>query len=261
MSQNAMTQNVETNRARAVVIIGMGRSGTSMVGGVLEALGVHMGERFKESSRGNPIGYFEDTDFLKLNREILHAAGGDIYNPPEIDAILAQREAFQTRIRSLIQQKQEGCWGWKEPRTSITIELYLEHLCDPHVIVCRRDSMAVARSLAANGEMKVEDGLQLAGRYREIIEGFLSRHPELPRLEVPYESMTRDPEQWIERLVRFLDLRPTREQRDRALALILPKDTLRRLKAKRLIAKGFKQPWKVPAYIMRKITRSAAYAR
>lgn len=232
-----------------------------MVGGILEALGVNMGERFKEGARANPVGFFEDTDFLKLNRAILQSAGGDLYNPPPLDAILAQRESFQIRIRSLVDEKQRGCWGWKAPRTSITIDLYLEYLKDLHVIDCKRDSAAIARSLATRGDMKFEKGVQLTSVYRDRIDGFLSRHHDLPRLEVHYERVMQDPELWIRRMIKFLDLKPTKEQRARALSLVLPQKTLRMLKAKCLIASGFKQPWKIPSYIFRRATRNADFAR
>ena len=43
-----------------IVVAGMHRSGTSLVAGYLQSLGVDMGARLLAADHANPRGYFED---------------------------------------------------------------------------------------------------------------------------------------------------------------------------------------------------------
>ena len=61
-----------------LIVTGMHRSGTSFVASLLAAWNVRIGDRLLPADRGNPCGYFEDVDFLELNRRILVAC-----TPPE----------------------------------------------------------------------------------------------------------------------------------------------------------------------------------
>ncbi|KSW10770.1 hypothetical protein CF15_08305 [Pyrodictium occultum] len=145
---------------KTIIVLGMGRSGTSMVAGILHILGVNMGERLLGAHWSNPLGHFEDLDFVELNEEILRAAGGSWDNPPAREAILAVAPRFYDRIRPLAEEerRRHEVWGWKDPRTSLTVELYLPHLENPYFIVCHRDWEAIARSLKRRDGMSIERG-------------------------------------------------------------------------------------------------------
>lgn len=54
-----------------VLILGSGRSGTSMAAGVLSQAGYFMGENLQELDRGNPKGYFEDLEVNRINEDLL----------------------------------------------------------------------------------------------------------------------------------------------------------------------------------------------
>ena len=53
------------------IIVGMHRSGTSLMGNILSDSGVHMGDRQLAPASDNPKGFFEDRDFYDINRRIL----------------------------------------------------------------------------------------------------------------------------------------------------------------------------------------------
>ncbi|HEX9941494.1 MAG TPA: hypothetical protein VGG03_05740 [Thermoanaerobaculia bacterium] len=53
-----------------IVVAGMHRSGTSLVASILAAFGISMGEQ-RIADQNNPRGYFEDLDFLALDRHML----------------------------------------------------------------------------------------------------------------------------------------------------------------------------------------------
>ncbi len=56
---------------RNVIILGSGRSGTSMVAGVLAKSGYWMGDNVYPGNEGNPKGMFEDREINELNEDIL----------------------------------------------------------------------------------------------------------------------------------------------------------------------------------------------
>ena len=106
-----------------VVVLGMHRSGTSLVANVLHHLGVHMGDRLLGPNEWNPYGHWEDLDFFELNAELLKAAGGDWAHPPAAGVIEEVGRWFMPEMRHLVRWKaSQGrqVWGWKDPRTALT---------------------------------------------------------------------------------------------------------------------------------------------
>ena len=217
---------------KTVVILGMHRSGTSMVGGVLTRLGVDMGQDFPGKQDSNPLGHFEDGDFLRLNRKILRRAGGYWYDPPSPGEINAQGEFFAEEIKELLDlrtgNQKEGIWGWKDPRTSLTIELFQRGLDNLHILWCQREAGDVAASLKKRDQFATEKGIELTGVYNQRIAEFLEKNKELPVLVLPYQEIIADPHHWIEKICQFLDIHPSREEIDEAASFVMPPARIQR---------------------------------
>src|SRR5262249_42923187 len=56
---------------RNCLILGSGRSGTSMLAGVLSQAGYYMGEHLIPPDEANPKGYFEDDEVNAINEKLL----------------------------------------------------------------------------------------------------------------------------------------------------------------------------------------------
>ena len=56
---------------RNCLILGSGRSGTSMLAGTLRLAGYYMGEHLLPADASNPRGYFEDDEINAINEELL----------------------------------------------------------------------------------------------------------------------------------------------------------------------------------------------
>ena len=54
-----------------VLILGSGRSGTSMVAGTLSKAGYFMGERLYKPRESNPKGFFEDPEINGINEALI----------------------------------------------------------------------------------------------------------------------------------------------------------------------------------------------
>jgi hypothetical protein len=213
----------------------MHRSGTSMVAGVLHHLGVDLGEDLPGKQVSNPLGHYEDGDFLQLNERILASAGGSWDRPPDSEAILSQGAIFQEEIQALIASRkahnQERPWGWKDPRTSIVAELYLPYLENPHLIWCLRPPHDIAASLQARNRIHLQAAEQITAIYHRQIEELLDRHPELPLLKMDYNQLVSSPQNGVDQLIHFLDLNPSQGQIEEAISQILPRKRLEQEKS------------------------------
>ena len=151
---------------KTFIVLGCHRSATSLVAKALHEAGVHMGEELLSNLPDNPEGHFEDMDFLKKNVEIL---GGDNWDQP--DTPLQDADTSQL----LKQKDNKPLWGWKDPRTCLTIDKYYDHLDDPIILASFRKPDMVGKSLARRGDMTEEEGIALAKAYNKKIIDFLSK--------------------------------------------------------------------------------------
>ena len=242
-------------KSQAVVVLGMHRSGTSMIAGVLSKLGINMGSDFIEESWANPLGHFEDISFHSLNRRILQAAGGRWDNPPSEKAILRQEPFFRTEIENLLNMQHLTKWGWKEPRTSLTIKLFLPHLAIPKFIIIHRNEHDIAKSLRRRDSINVEKGIDLSKIYYGRIEQFFEDHPELSRLDLSYEEVVEKPVDSTKNIVDFLGLKCSEKVKCEAINIISSKKDLRALSCKIKLKTGIKKPWKILPFLFKRLNR------
>ncbi len=241
----------------------MHRSGTSMISGALNKLGIKMGNKFGKGIY-NPLGYFEDSKFRDLNRKILKDAGGRWDQPPSEERILAQKNKCVDAIQNLINGKPK-LWGWKDPRNCLTIELYLPYLNNPYFIVCYRKSAGVTQSFYRRYKMEYEKVIKLKKIYDERIEKFFKKYPKFKRFDVYYEKIISNPKEFVDGILNFLDISNKRKDYKSAISFIKPLLKVRkistRMRIKEIINEGLRKPWKIPSYIFKevKISINALY--
>ncbi len=160
---------------KTIIVLGMHRSATSLVAKSLNSE-IYMGNNLLEANIHNPEGYFENSKFVELNDKILGSAGGSWDSPPSRKDILAVGFRFKSEIKKLIESEGEGkdIWGWKDPRSVLTIELFLPFIEGPHFVACFREPEEVARSLERRGDVGYEQGLRLTKEYNNRMLKFLS---------------------------------------------------------------------------------------
>ncbi|MEZ6061919.1 MAG: hypothetical protein R3C19_16360 [Planctomycetaceae bacterium] len=123
-------------RGRCVVIpiLGMHRSGTSMVARALNLMGLELGQPLLEATPDNPHGYWENTFFVQVNAELLQTlrCDPDGFAPPEQLLQLPklyERVVVENHRREQIRQFirdgfSSSVWGWKDPRTVLTFGVW-----------------------------------------------------------------------------------------------------------------------------------------
>jgi hypothetical protein len=136
-----------------ICVLGMGRSGTSLTARALNLLGVDLGpsERMLEVNDWNPAGFWEQRPIMDLNDEILTRLGGSYELPPELpdgwhrDPGMSE---FHERASALVAElfPSDRRWGFKDPRTVITLPFWKDVVGAMHYVICARDPFEVARS-------------------------------------------------------------------------------------------------------------------
>ena len=163
---------------KTFIVLGMHRSATSLCAKGLYESGVHMGEVLLRECESNIYGHFENTVFVGLNQAILKEAGGSWDNPPPEQGIIEAGEKLKDRIKDTIKQQGEGkeLWGWKDPRTTLTIRCYFNYLINPHIFACFRSPIEVAKSLTARDGFSLAQGVRLANEYNTRLLDFMYNH-------------------------------------------------------------------------------------
>lgn len=193
----------------AVIVLGQHRGGTSMVAGMLDALGVRMGPRgagpeWIGRHWSNPTGHFENPEFVRLDVRIVDHDGIEIHERPAWKEVPARAAAYRAEIAQTIARNAGGLWGWKDPWAVLTAEEFLPLVEEPRFVVIDRDPSAVADSLHRRDGTARAESQRISGLWAERIEQILQRHPQVPRLRLSFEETVRDPMGTARRLADFL---------------------------------------------------------
>ena len=149
-----------------VIIIGMHRSGTSLLSSMLEKLDLFTGA--KKEANGEPIF------FVNINRWLIQQAGGRWDHPEPIDYLLEDEKSLSIiegyiqrllgspkaidflgaknywKYRSLM--RIQTPWGWKDPRTTYTLPVWLRLFPGAKILYLERHGVDVAWSLVKREE-------------------------------------------------------------------------------------------------------------
>src|SRR5215216_1678286 len=194
--------------SRPVAIVGMHRSGTSMVAKLLQQAGLYLGDEadLMPPAAENPEGFYEHLEFVRLNDEVLNVAGAGWDCPPiaEFDWDDEVLDPFRERARRLAAPLQERVpWGWKDPRTSLTLPFWRGALGPVQVIAVVRNPLEVVTSPHRRHSFSTALGSTLWQIYAERVLRDTSRDE---RLVTHYDSYFLDPDREIARVLQFVAL-------------------------------------------------------
>jgi len=131
-----------------LVVVGMHRSGTSLLTQWLYKCGLNVGDQLVGPSTGNEDGHFEDTDFFELHRQTLREQelpdNGFIHH-----ALDKLTNSQKIKLERLIDKKNslQHQWGWKDPRTCLFLPFYRQLIPHAKYIVIWRSYNVVVSSL------------------------------------------------------------------------------------------------------------------
>jgi hypothetical protein len=194
--------------AAVVCTLGMHRSGTSLVSRMLNLLGVHLGpdEPISRTGTDNPKGYWEHDAIVAINDEILARFGGRWDEPPKLPSAWpreARLEDLREKARRLLAADFAAAplWGWKDPRTCLTLPFWQDVVGPIRYVLCVRNPLAVVGSLSRRNAMSSEKAdLLWLGHVRASL-ALTDGHP---RMLVFYEDILDDWRRELRRLAAFV---------------------------------------------------------
>lgn len=173
-----------TERAgrQPVIIIGMHRSGTSMISRMLEELGLFVGKRKTNDN--------EAVFFLGLNEWLLRQSNGawdhpepirDLLRHAEVRGLVADYVARAMRSPSVVgylgwrnylryatPRRMDVPWGWKDPRTTYTLPLWLDLFPGARVVHIYRNGVDIANSLRKRENKRIVVARESYGRRKAL---------------------------------------------------------------------------------------------
>jgi hypothetical protein len=147
-----------------ICVVGMHRSGTSCLTGIMQNFGVELGEVFTENLY-NKRGNRENGRIMQLNESLLVSNGGAWNQPVEVVKWSAEQQAERDAIIKELESRTNEHWGFKDPRTLFTLPFWEEALGTPKFIGTFRHPHRVALSLNSRDETPFEQGWELWHAY------------------------------------------------------------------------------------------------
>ncbi len=174
----------------------MHRSGTSCLAGSLQKSGVYFGN-VSLKNKYNKKGNRENLEIMSLNEKILKHNNSTWSQPP--NEVKWTKEHEQEGIK-IVKQFNNECdsitWGFKDPRTLLTINFWEKILPQAIFIGSIRSPYNVALSLnLRDKESTIEEGLQLWLHYNQILLKLLNKN------QFPLISFDLDHEQYQKKLI------------------------------------------------------------
>jgi O-antigen biosynthesis protein len=198
--------------SRAVLVLGMHRSGTSALARGLQMLGVYLGNGFLSPQPDNPTGYWEDRNIYELNERLLAAFGlkwDDValiddarWEEPEVEAL--RSEAVEYLRSKFIDH---SLWGFKDPRTIRLLPFWRSALhrldVDECYLLVIRNPRSVANSLMRRHGM---DAVTAHLLWLVYVVPNLSKLADRSFIVADYDIVMAEPRQQLERIARGLKL-------------------------------------------------------
>lgn len=174
-----------------LVIVGLPRSGTSMIASLYQSMGIFMGNALDHA-------VFEDVEVAKL------IESGDYES-----------------LRKLAESRDSahGVWGFKRPNAYKNLANIAPLLRKPRVVVLFRDILAIAMRNHVSMQMDVLTALpRYVEEYRILAEGL--KKLDCPALLVSYEKFAQFPEESITRVAQFAGVELGSEDMKAAMAVV-----------------------------------------
>lgn len=198
---------------KALIVLGMHRSGTSAISGLLEQLGVFMGKKLFGPQRGvNEKGFFENAKVVALNEKLfdrLLQSWDDPYALNFKTYEISTLTDVQAEANQLLESEylSHPLWGMKDPRTSLHIkfwqQVFKSHQVEPCYILMLRNPLEVAQSIHKRDQIETEHTLRLWLNY--TLSSYLSCHDENLTI-VKFDTLISNPKQVLRELTEVFSL-------------------------------------------------------
>ena len=204
LSTSTMSTGVSPSHRPGVIVLGMHRSGTSVIGGLMTKMGLKTGGPLIGAAKDNAKGFFEridvvlQNDYIMKNQHVHYSYNTHKYDPKRglRDVIMNQdKEFFNEGRRALAFLNNEKSYPWmlKDPRLCITLRTWLPLLnFVPAILFAYRNPYDVALSMhnRETERFSIQQGLKLWYVYNKRAIG---QSHDLCRVVTSHKRVLSDP--------------------------------------------------------------------
>lgn len=195
-------QNIDGSNS--LIIIGMHRSGTSLVASILHSAGLDVGKQLMSAHESiNAKGFYENLDFVNFHEQVLESLGESRFGWTTKTGLPVPPEQARKVDELLARNARETAWGWKDPRTTLFLDYWAARLPKASFVFIHRPPWEVVDSLFRRGDQVFQDSPRLAVEiwtgYNQGILDFLSKNKNRGLLS-GVQSVVDNPESFIQKL-------------------------------------------------------------
>ncbi len=179
---------------QCILILGMHRSGTSALSGILHILGVYQGLDLLPPSNENRKGFFENKHILDFNEKVLDDHGAS-WDDLFFDGKKLIIDKYAEELKTLISEKfgHARCFSIKDPRICLLFPIYEKALTELgitiHPLIIYRNPLETAVSLQERDRFSLEKGLILWLEHFLLSEKYTRSYS---RIFVQFDQLLRD---------------------------------------------------------------------
>lgn len=192
-----------------ILIFGMDRSGTSLVGNLVSRWGAYGGKTLMTlGDTHNPRGYYENVELADFVADHL----GEVFQP-DYEQVLAEktnspvvRRAFERFVGKM--RATQKVWFVKEPLLGVMLPFFRSFFDDPVCVITVRNPYESALSwqkfvMPKNSEYQILSANLL--RWQYLISSTLRNVQGRRKVFLSFEALHEDPESSVRKLAAFLD--------------------------------------------------------
>jgi len=190
--------------SKQILVMGMHRSGTSMVSRILNLMGCYYSPKDQVilPAEDNPKGFWERKDVMDLNNKILHDHQATWDNPYKLKDIKINNTLYSKDIKKIIHKLEpHRPWFIKDPRFCLTYNSWANELEHNVNIVVLRNPLAISISLFNRNKINYLSGLALWDFYTDCLIKNLDRKKTIFCF---YDDFLQDPYKTSENLFNSL---------------------------------------------------------
>jgi len=187
---------------RCYLLVGVGRSGTSAIAGTFyrsqfEGNPVQMLDLIP-ANKGNPKGFYEDREVVRLNDTILHDAGTWVLcaNDTNFGHLLTDTR-YDDVVREVLLRYDSPCFCIKDPRLTLTLPVYVRVLqtmgVECRVVHIRRHYQSIISSFQSRDGLTRERARKLIEKYRLTLDVWCKRLQDISWEEIEFEKFMAEP--------------------------------------------------------------------
>ena len=210
---------------KAVIVLGVGRDGTSLVAGILSKIGFFFGEEddLIAPNEINPLGFWEHKALPEFNRRIM--AENDVGEYSSTSDLI-ESFSYHAELDEFVSSTYGQKWkiGLKDPRFCVTLPAWMPSLVlyrrTPVIVSVYRDIETHVKSVTHNGKKhSIEQGTAWIESRRILQKALEERYGAI---KVTYEGFLTNPHESIADLANSLEVKVSAKKLNEITEMIDP---------------------------------------